>query len=386
MKFFTCWQGKRRRQNRKFAAFSSFVHKEFLHIFRDMWTTLILLLLPVLMTVLFGFGITTEIKNGKVAVLDPSKDVATQGIVDKLATSEYFTIAYRVNTEQEIDDLFKQSKIGMAIVFNEKFYENMLHTGQAQILLLADATDPNTASMLNTYAGMLIASYQMELSKNLGTTPLQITPELRLLYNPTMKGSYSTAPGVLGLVLILICAMMTSVAIVKEKQMGTMEVLLVSPLRPITIILAKTIPYFVLSLVNLTSILLLSYFLLEVPFVGSFLLLIAVCLLYIFVALAFGILISTLVNSQLVAMLISGMVLMLPVIMLSGLLFPVNNMPLVLQWFSCVVPARWFITAIKSVMIKGAGFDAIIKEFLILLGMAVVLLGVSIKKFKNRLE
>lgn len=371
--------------NRKMAAFGSFVRKEFLHIFRDMWTMLILLLLPVLMTILFGFGISTEIQNAKIAVLDMSQDVATQGVISKLSTSEYFTIAYYVNTDSEIDDLFKRNKIGMGIIFSERFYENMLHTGEAQVLLLTDATDPNTASTLSTYASMLIASYQAELSRNMGNIPLQIYPEIKLLYNPSMKGSYSTAPGVLGLVLILICAMMTSVSIVREKQLGTMEILLVSPLKPLTIIVAKTIPYFVLSFVNLASILLLSVFVLGVPIVGNFFLLLAICLLYIFVALAFGILISTVVSTQLVAMLISGMVLMMPVIMLSGLLFPIDNMPLVLQWFSHVIPAKWFIMAVKSVMIKGAGFRAVMTEFFILLGMALFLLTVSIKKFKNRL-
>lgn len=372
-------------KNRKIAAFNSFVHKEFLHIFRDMWTTLILLLLPVLMTILFGFGISTEIKNAKVAVMDPSQDVATQGIINKLSTSEYFSIKYYVNTEDEIEDLFKRNKIGMAVVFSERFYENMLHTGDAQVLLLADATDPNTASTLSTYASMLIGSYQTELNRNMGNLPYQITPEIKLLYNPSMKGSYSTAPGVLGMVLLLICAMMTSVAIVKEKQQGTMEILLVSPLKPIMIILAKTIPYFTLSLINLTSILLMSIFVLGVPIVGSLPLLLFVCLLYIFVSLALGILVSTIVSTQLVAMLISGLVLMMPVLMLSGLIFPVDNMPLVLQWFSHVVPAKWFIMAVKSVMIKGAGFRSIIVEIGVLSGMAILLLTVSIKKFKNRL-
>lgn len=371
--------------NRKVTAFSSFVRKEFLHIFRDMWTTLILLLLPVLMTILFGFGISTEIKNAKVAVMDLSQDIATQGIINKLSTSEYFTIAYYAHTEEEIDELFKRNKIGMAVVFSERFYENILHTGEAQVLLLTDATDPNTASTLNTYASMLISSYQAEQNKSMGSIPYRIEPEIQLLYNPTMKGSYSTAPGVLGLVLILICAMMTSVSIVREKQMGTMEVLLVSPLKPITIILAKTVPYFTLSLINLTTILSLSVFVLGVPIVGNFALLISLCLLYIFTALALGILISTVVSTQLVAMLISGLVLMMPVMMLSGLIFPVDNMPLLLQWISYIVPARWFIMAVKSVMIKGAGFSAIMTEFFILLGMAIFLLTVSIKKFKNRL-
>ncbi len=372
-------------KNRSLAKFNTFLRKEFLHIFRDMWTTLILLLLPVLVTILIGFGISTEVRNAKVAIFDSSQDVATQGIINKLSTSEYFTIAYHVNSEREMDDLFKQNKIGMAVVFGERFYENMLHTGEAQVLLLTDASDPNTASTLNTYATMLISSYQADLNRNMGNMPYQINSEITLLYNPSMKGSYSTVPGVLGLVLTLICSMMTSVSIVREKELGTMEILLVSPLKPITIILAKTIPYFTLSLINLATVLTLSVFVLGVPIVGNFFLLISICLLYIFVSLAFGILISTLVSSQLVAMLMSGLVLLMPVMMLSGLLFPVDNMPLLLKWFSHIIPAKWFILAVKSVMIKGAGFRAIMTEFLILLSMAIFLIGVSIKMFRNRL-
>ncbi len=371
--------------SRKIAAFKSFIHKEFLHIFRDFWTMLILLLLPVLMTLLFGFGISTEIKNAKVAVMDLSRDASTRSIIEKLSTSEYFDVKYTANSEEEIEHLFKNDKIGMAMIFSERFYENMLHTGEAQVLLLADATDPNTAGTLSGYAAMLIASYQEQLNRDMGAIPYHIDTEIKFLYNPTLKGTYSTVPGVLGLVLILICAMMTSVSIVKEKEQGTMEILLVSPLKPITIILAKTIPYLVLSLINLASILLIAVYILAVPINGSFLLLLLICLLYIFVSLALGILISTMVSSQLVAMLISGMVLMMPVMMLSGLLFPVENMPLPLQWFSYIIPAKWFITAIKSIMIKGAGFRAVFPEFVVLLGMAILLFTVSIKKFKNRL-
>ncbi|MDR0368017.1 MAG: ABC transporter permease [Bacteroidales bacterium] len=373
-------------KNKKIVTFNTFLRKEYLHIFRDVWTTLILLLLPVLVTFLIGFGISTEVKNVNVAVFDASQDVATQGIIQKLSAGEYFTVTHYVHSEAEIEYLFKRNKIGMAIVFGGHFHENMLHASRAEVLLLTDASDPNTAATANTYSSMLIASYLNDLNQKSGTTmPYQIQPEITLLYNPTMDGSFSTVPGVLGLVLTLICAMMTSVSIVKEKESGTMEILLVSPLKPITIILAKTIPYFSVSMINLATVLTLSVFVLGVPITGNFFLLIMICLLYIFVSLAFGILISTIVSSQLVAMLVSGLLLLMPVMMLSGLVFPVENMPLALKWFSHVIPAKWFILAVKSVMIKGAGFRAVMMEFGILLAMAVCMIVVSIKKFKNRL-
>jgi ABC-2 type transport system permease protein len=216
--------------------------------------------------------------------------------------------------------------------------------------------------------------------------PCQIIPEVRLLYNPQMKSAYNFVPGVLGMILMLICAMMTSIAIVREKEMGTMEVLLVSPMKPIFIILAKAVPYFTLSCVNLVTILLLSVFVLNVPITGSIFWLIIVSLLFIFVSLAIGLLISTLVQTQMAAMLASAMGLIMPVMLLSGMIYPVENMPSILQWISDIIPAKWYISAVKGLMIKGVGIDAVMKEVFILCIMAVGLITISLKKFKIRLE
>ncbi|MBA4252050.1 MAG: multidrug ABC transporter permease [Chlorobiaceae bacterium] len=365
--------------------FLIFTKKEFYHIFRDRWTTLILLVLPILMIILFGFGITTEIKNTKFAVYDPSRDVASQGIINKFSTSEYFTLSEYLDSPEQIEKLFQKGKIGLVIVFSEKFHENILHTGEAQVQLILDGTDPNTALTLTNYATQIINLYQQEQkeSKNI---LYQIKSEIKLLYNPTLKGEYNTVPGVMGMVLMLICAMMTSVSIAREKELGTMEVLLVSPMKPIIIILSKVVPYFFLSLINLTTILLLSVFVLKVPIVGSLWLLIFVSLIFIFVALALGLLISSVVEKQMVALLISGMALMMPIILLSGLMFPIENMPIVLQWISNIIPAKWFIIAVKNVMIKGLGIASIINEIIILTSMAVILTAISLKKFKTRLE
>jgi ABC-2 type transport system permease protein len=216
--------------------------------------------------------------------------------------------------------------------------------------------------------------------------PFRITTETKFLYNPQMKGAYNFVPGVLGMILMLICAMMTSIAIVREKEMGTMEVLLVSPMKPILIILAKVVPYFVISFVNLITVLLLSVFVLGVPIAGSLFWLIIVSMLFIFVSLSLGLLVSTLTESQMAAMLISGMAFMMPVMLLSGMMFPIESMPMPLRILSNVIPAKWFIIAIKNLMIKGTGISAVLKEILILCVMATVILTVSFKKFKNRLE
>lgn len=365
--------------------FMAFVRKEFHHIFRDKTTMAILLLLPVLMLLLFGYAITTEVKNSKIAVYDPSNDIITRAIVEKLNASEYFSLIERLDDPAEINEQFKKGEVKMVLVFGNDFYENILHTGNAQVELIVDGTDPNSARSVVSYATSIISAYQMELFK-IEKIPIQITPEVKLLYNPQLKGAYNFVPGVMGMIMMLICAMMTSISIAREKELGTMEVLLVSPLKPVYIILSKTIPYFVLSLVNLTTILLISVFILGVPIAGNLLWLIMLSLVYIFVTLSMGLLISSMVNSQQVALLISGMVLLLPVIMLSGMMFPVENMPVFFQWVSQVIPAKWYIIGVKKIMIKGLGFASIIPELSVLFGMGLLITGISLKKFKYRLE
>ena len=367
--------------------FLIFTQKEFYHITRDRWTMLMLLALPILMILLFGFGITTELKNAQFAILDLSRDVATQGMVNRLEASEYFTLEGYLTNPSQIESVFKEGKIGLLVIFGPGFYEQLLRTGEAQIQLIADGTDPNTASTVVSYATSIIRKYQQELTASgQQEAPYQIIPEVKLLYNPTMKGAFNTVPGVIGMILILICAMMTSVSITKEKEMGTMEVILVSPMPPLLILLSKAVPYFTISMINLTTVLLLSVFVLKVPMVGSLWLLIFISLVYIFVSLALGLLISSVVDKQLVALLISAMGLMLPVVMLSGLMFPVENMPLALQGVAQIIPAKWYIVAVKNVMIKGLGFSSIVKEFAVLSGMGLVILAISLKKFKIRLE
>jgi ABC-2 type transport system permease protein len=365
--------------------FLVFTQKEFYHIFRDRWTMIMLLAFPIVMLILFGFGITTEIKNSKIAVYDPSRDQATRDIIQKLETSEYFTLQEEVTNASQIERIFKKGKIGLMVVFGERFYENLIHTGEAQVLLIADGTDPNTASTLTTYASRIIMMYQQELL-GVEQLPFQIHTEVKLLYNPAMKSAYNIVPGVMGMVLMLICALMTSVSIAREKEMGTMEVILVSPMPPILIILSKVVPYFVISVINFTTVLIIAVTALEVPVNGSLALLYFVSIIFIFVALSLGLLISSIADKQQVAMLISAMGLMMPVVMLSGLMFPIENMPVALQAIAQIIPAKWYITAIRDIMIKGLGISGIIIELSILALMAFVLVVASLRKFKIRLE
>lgn len=341
--------------------------------------------MPVIQIILFGFAITTEVKNTQVAIFDPSKDEATQRIKEQLQASSYFNVVEELTVPEQIHDIFKYGKINLVIVFSENFADNLLHTGEAAIQLIADGTEPNQASTLTGYASSILSTYQQELTEQY-KVPFQIKSEIKMLYNPHMKSAYNFVPGVMGLILMLICAMMSSIAIVREKEMGTMEVLLSSPLKPLHIILAKLVPYFVLSIFNLTTILLLSVYVLEVPVTGNLVLLILTSLLYIFLALSLGLLVSTIVNTQMAAMLTSGMGLMMPIMILSGMMFPIESMPEILQWISSIVPARWYIEAVKKIMIQGVEFQFVAKELIIITVMAIGLMVISLKKFKIRLN
>lgn len=364
--------------------FIAFVRKEFFHIFRDRRTMMILLGMPVVQIILFGFAITTEVKNARIAILDPSNDVVTRRIIDRLDASEYFSVTTSLHSPQEVEALFRKGDIDLAVVFSEQF-ANRVYNGDAGVQIIADATDPNMARTQTGYAASIISAVGQEMLPP-GVQPATIVSELKLLYNPQMKSAYNFVPGVMGLILMLICAMMTSISIVREKETGTMEVLLVSPVKPLFIILAKAVPYFVLSFVNLTTILLLSVYVLDVPVAGSLFWLIVVSLLFIFVSLALGLLISSLTKTQVAAMLASGMILLMPTMLLSGMIYPIESMPLILQGISAVLPARWYIQAVRKLMIEGVDISFVLTEMSILAVMAVLLITVSLKKFKNRLE
>ncbi|WP_373723493.1 ABC transporter permease [Bacteroides heparinolyticus] len=365
--------------------FFSFVRKEYYHIFRDKRTMLILLAMPIVQILLFGFAITTEVKNVRIAVFTPSKDAVTEQIKERFQASEYFTIEKELKTPNEINDVFKSGEIDMVLVFGENFSNNLFRQGEADLQLVTDGTEPNQASTLTAYASGILTAYQQELMAE-QKIPVRIDSEVRMLYNPQSKSAYNFVPGVMGLILMLICAMMTSIAIVREKENGTMEILLSSPIKPIYIILAKAVPYFTLSVTNLATILLLSVYVLDVPVAGSLSLLIIVSLIFIFLALSLGLLISTLVNTQMAAMLVSGMALMMPIMILSGMMFPIESMPPVLQWISTIVPARWYIEAVKKIMIQGVELQYVAKELFILVVMATGLLLFSLKQFKTRLS
>ncbi len=364
--------------------FIAFVQKEFYHIFRDQRTMFILLGMPVVQIIIFGFALTNEVKNSKIAILDPSKDAATTSLIAQMEASRYFEVEQVIHSAEELEPIFKKGKIKLAVIFPANFNEDLQHFNKAQVQLIADASDPNVANTLTNYATAVIMDYQNRITHD-RKLPYTINTEMRMLYNPELKGAYNFVPGVMAMVLLLVCTMMTAITIVREKEMGTMEIMLVSPMKPFRIVIAKAVPYLLLSSVNIASILLLSVFVLDVPINGSLVLLVFESLLFTLVSLALGLLISSKAESQQTAMFISLVALFLPTVMLSGFMFPVENMPLPLRTVSNIVPAKWYYSIVKSVMIKGIGLHAVWKETLILTGMLVFFLGLAIKNFKIRL-
>ena len=349
--------------------FISFVIKEAKHILRDKRTMLILFGMPLVLMLIFGFAITTDVKNVRTVVVTSSMDYFTQQAVDRLAASEYFTITQVVATPREAERVIRSQKADMAVVFGQDFSSK-----RSGLQFIVDGADPNMAQQWTNYATAVIANARDGLTNT------------KLLYNPQMKSAYNFVPAIMGMLLMLVCAMMTSISIVREKEKGTMEVLLVSPVKPLMIIIAKAIPYLVLAFAILIIILLMARYVLGVPLAGSRVWSIAVSLIYILLALSLGLLISNVAQTQLVALLLSAMVLLLPIVMLSGMLFPVESMPRVLQWISAIVPPRYYIEAMRKLMIMGVGIGAVLKEVAVLAGMTVLLLVVSLKKFNTRLE
>ena len=381
-----------------FKRFMSFVGKEFNHILRDTRTLMVLIVMPVVMIVLFGFALSTEIKDVKVAVYDPSRDAATSRLISQIDASEYFTVTAFLDGEDGVLDAFRSNSADIALVFEDNFYHRAVHDGDGRLQIIVDGSNTNIGSMAVFYVSSIVSSFQKELAQEAAlnqsaaggssvdsVSPVTISTSTRMMYNPQMKSAFNFVPGVMGMILMLVCAMMTSVSIVREKERGTMEVLLVSPVKPFSVILAKAIPYFVVSAFILLIVLCLSVFLIKVPISGSLMWVVLVSLLFILVSLSIGILISTLVSKQEVAILISGMVLMLPTMLLSGMLFPIESMPKVLQWVSYCVPAKWYIDSIKVMMIQGLGIRYCLDAVLILCGFLTVITGLSVFKFKDRL-
>lgn len=359
------------------------MRKEFYHVLRDRRTLLILFGMPIVQVLLFGFALSTEVKNTGIGVLDQDKSPNSIELISKIHSNPYFDVDKNLKAIHEAEDAFQAGKIRMIVVIPARFSENMSAGKKAQLQLMTDATDINLANQINNFMSSIIQDFYGQKMKLI---PAGVQPEIRMLYNPQLKGAPNFVPGVMALILLIICVLMTAIAIVREKETGTMEVLLVSPMRPWVIILAKAIPYFILSVLILLSIILLSVTLLELPIKGSVWLLFAVSIIFIITNLLLGILISVLTHTQQNAMLIALIGTMLPTVMLSGFMFPIENMPLALQVVANLIPSKWYYEMVKNIMIKGTGLEVIWKQVLVLVGMTALLFVLAVRKFKTRLE
>ena len=376
MRFLLSWHDNPTDKVFSMKEFWSFIIKETQHIMRDRRTMMILFGMPIILMLIFGFAISTDVRNVRTIVVMSQIDHQTQRMINALDESEYFKVLYKVHTPAEAEQLIRNQKADMGIVFSTDFASK--HGG---IQLITDGTDPNMAQQYNNYASQIMGTQLMNVMQKKAPNAIA----LKMLYNPQMKSSYNFVPGIMGILLMLICAMMTSISIVREKERGTMEVLLVSPVRPFLIILAKAVPYLVLAFVVLLAILLMSRYVLFVPIAGSLWLILLVSTIYIFMALSLGLLISTIAKTQMAALLMSAVMLLMPCTMLSGMMFPIESMPHVLQWVAALIPPRYYISAMRKLLIMGVSFRYVLSEVVTLLGMTTLFLTVALLKFNKRL-
>ena len=359
--------------------FIAFISKETKHIMRDSRTVMVLFGMPIVMMLLFGFAISTEVRNVRILTVTPVEDMLTRQITERLQASEYFTVTGTTDSPASAIQMIRNGKADMAVIFGLHMADHR-HDGSAGIQIMTDDSDPNMSIQQSNYVRQIVADAMH------GQPTMASTAEIKLLYNPQMKSSYNFVPGIMGMLMLIVCTMMTSVSIVREKERGSMDLLLVSPVKPIVIITAKAVPYFVLSTLILACIIVISHFVLDVPIAGNMISISLVSFLYIMLALSLGLLISVATQTQVAALLASGMIMLVPTLLLSGMIFPVESMPQILQYVSAIVPARWYISAIRKLMIMGADPSTIAKETCVLLVMTVVLLGIALKRFKEHLK
>jgi ABC-2 type transport system permease protein len=364
-------------------ALRAFIVKEIRHILRDRQTLTILLLMPLVQVVLFGFALRSDVRNIRVAVVDPVPDYATVALRNRFMTSPRFNVVAVARTREVIEPLFRRGDADVALVFQPGFGNDIRGTEPAQLLLAVDASDPNTGTVIQSYARAVIASYEAELSASQGG--VQIVTETLMRFNPTLESVNLFVPGLIALVLTLVSALMTAISLSREKERGTLEVLLVSPLHPVQIIVGKVLPYLGLAFANVITALLAAWLVFHVPFRGSVLLLLAESVVYALVSLALGVLIAARTSSQRGAMVAAMLGTMLPSTLLSGMIFPIASMPGWLSPVTNIIPARWFIVIARGIMLKGVGLPYLWRETLVLVVMALVLMAAAVRSFKPRL-
>jgi ABC-2 type transport system permease protein len=354
-------------------AFLGFVRKETLHLLRDRQTLAILILFPVVQVLIFGFAVRTDVRDIAIAIVDPTPDDATRELRERIAASDRFQIVNVAPSAQGLEPQFRHGSIRQALVLPRDVERRLGRGDSLPVQLLTDGSDPNTGGIMQGYATAVVQRWYHDAVPAGGG--LRIEAAARMRYNPTLESSHLFVPGLVAFVLTIISALMTAISITREKETGTMEMLLVSPIRPTAIVAGKVIPYIVLGFVSVLLVLVAARTVFGVPLRGSLVLLLAESILYIVTALALGIMISTKVPNQRTAMIAALAGLLMPTLLLSGFIFPLDSLPKVLQWLSYAVPARWFLTIVRGIMLKGAGLATLWQETLILVGMTLFLLA-----------
>ncbi len=360
----------------------AFMTKEVRHILRDRQTLTVLLLMPLVQVVLFGFAIRSDVRDVRLAIVDPSPDYASLALRDRFEAGKRFRIVAVAPSMKAVEPLFKRGRADLAIEFDPDFAEHLASREPTRLLIAVDASDPNTGSTMQAYARAVISSYEQELAEK--GKPVRIAPQVRMRFNPTLESVNLFIPGLIALVLTLVSALMTAISLSREKERGTLEILLVSPLRPWQIIVGKVLPYLGLAFGNVLTALVAAWLVFRVPFRGSVTLLLVESIIYSMVSLALGVLVASLTSSQRVAMFVALLATMLPSTLLSGMVFPLSSMPRVLQILSNIVPAHWFIVIARGIMLKGVGLEHLWRETLVLVGMSIVLMLAAVKSFKAR--
>ncbi len=360
------------------------LRKEMLHILRDRRTLVVLILMPIVEVLLFGFSIRTDVTDVRLAIVDPAPDAATLALRNRFAAGALFHTVAVLSRHDDLEPMFQTDAIQLAVEFPPNFARTLARGGAAQVHVITDATEPNSGTARQNYVAAVIDAYQQSLPAPTGS--VRIVPSVRARFNPTLASSNLFVPGLLAFVLNIIAALMTALSLTREKETGTMEALLVSPLRPWQIIVGKVAPYLAIGFIGVLAVLVEASVVFHVPIRGSVTLLLAEGTLFILVALSIGILVSARTSSQRVAMMGAMLGTMLPTQMLSGFIFPIESMPRVLQWITLIVPARWFVTIARGIMLKGVGIGYLATETLVLAVMALVLLVASTRSFSVRLE
>ena len=338
--------------------------KEFLHIIHDPRSLIILFVMPVLQLIMFGYALNMEIQNINLAVIDRSHSTASRDLIAAFKGSPYFSVFDYDGPLSGIDGLFLNREAHAILEINQDFQKNFQRRQQAAIQILIDAADPNAATMIRQYCSGVIALFNETGNLDI---PLRFEVKPRIWYNPDLKSDYFFIPGLVALILVMISALLTSI-------------------RPVEIVLGKVLPYIVLAFFDGVLILLLGMTMFDVPFIGSYLLLLMLSVIYITTALSLGLMISTAVSTQQVAMMAAVAATLLPTIMLSGFIFPLNAMPDLLQYISYIVPAKYYLIIIRGIMLKGNTLVQLAGQTGFLLLLTLILLLNAVRKFSLNLE